>query len=150
LRIPGLRTRKATTTLELRDGQAFAMAGLIQSDFRDTVNAIPLLGRLPVIGALFRSTSYNRNETELVIIVTPRLVRPVKAGTVLTLPTDRIQEPSDTDLFLMGIPAANGTLAPTGPLPGPANGNNRVAPATPTANAVRPGGVEGDFGHIVK
>jgi pilus assembly protein CpaC len=151
LRIPGLRTRKATTTLELRDGQAFAMAGLIQSDFRDTVNAIPLLGKLPVLGALFRSTSYNRNETELVIIVTPRLVRPVKAGTVLTLPTDRVQEPSDLDLFLMGTPVKNGTMTPTGPLPGPANGNNRVGTAaTPTANAARPGGVEGDFGHIVK
>lgn len=150
LRIPGLRTRRATTTLELRDGQAFAMAGLIQSDFRDTVNGIPLLGKLPIIGALFRSTSYNRNETELVIIVTPRLVRPVKAGTVLTLPTDRVQQPSDIDLFLMGQPASNGTMTPTGPLPGPVNGNNRTAPATPTANAARPGGVEGDFGHIVK
>ena len=151
LRIPGLRTRKATTTLELRDGQAFAMAGLIQSDFRDTVNAIPLLGKVPILGALFRSTSYNRNETELVIIVTPRLVRPVKAGTVLTLPTDRVQEPSDLDLFLMGTSDKNGTKAPTGPLPGPANGNNRAgSAATPTASAVRPGGVEGDFGHIVK
>ncbi len=153
LRIPGLRTRKATTTLELRDGQAFAMAGLIQSDFRDTINAIPMLGRIPIIGALFRSTNYNRSESELVIIVTPRLVRPVKAGTVLTLPTDRVQQPSDIDLFLMGQPAKNGTNTPTGPLPGPVNGNNRLtapAAATPTANAARPGGVEGDFGHIVK
>ena len=126
------------------------MAGLIQSDFRDTINAIPMLGRLPIIGALFRSTNYNRSESELVIIVTPRLVRPVKAGTVLTLPTDRVQEPSDIDLFLMGQLTKDGTMTPTGPLPGPANGNNRVGPATPTANAARPGGVEGDFGHIVK
>ena len=151
LRIPGLRTRKATTTLELRDGQAFAMAGLIQSDFRDTLNAIPLLGKLPILGALFRSTSYNRNETELVIIVTPRLVRPVKAGTALTLPTDRVREPSDTDLFLMGETAKKGAVVPTGPLPGPANGNNRVGTApSPTANTVRPGGIDGEFGHIVK
>ncbi len=151
LRIPGLRTRRALTTLELRDGQAFAMAGLIQSNFRDTINAIPMLGKIPIIGALFRSTSYSRNETELVIIVTPRLVRPVKAGTLLTLPTDRVQDPSDTDLFLMGQAEKKGVLAPTGPLPGPANGINRVGPAAqPTANAVRPGGVEGDFGHIVK
>jgi pilus assembly protein CpaC len=151
LRIPGLRTRKATTTLELRDGQAFAMAGLIQSDFRDTVSAIPLLGKVPILGALFRSTSYNRNETELVIIVTPRLVRPVKAGTVLTLPTDRVQEPSDLDLFLLGSPEKKGTMAPTGPLPGPVNGNNRVgSAATPMANAVRPGGIDSEFGHIIK
>ena len=151
LRIPGLRSRKATTTLELRDGQAFAMAGLIQSDFRDTVNAIPLLGKLPILGALFRSTSYNRNETELVIIVTPRLVRPVKAGTALTLPTDRVREPSDTDLFLMGEAAKKGAVVPTGPLPGPANGNNRVGTApSRTANTVRPGGIDGEFGHIVK
>jgi pilus assembly protein CpaC len=149
--IPGLRSRKATTTLELRDGQAFAMAGLIQSDFRDTVNAIPLLGKIPILGALFRSTSYNRNETELVIVVTPRLVRPVKAGTALTLPTDRVQQPSDMDLFLMGNSEKKGVVVPTGPLPGPANDNNRVGTApSPMASAVRPGGIDGEFGHIVK
>lgn len=100
-RIPGLKVRRARTTVELRDGQSFALAGLIQNDFSDTVRAIPLLGRIPLIGALFRSTAYNKQETELVMIVTPRLVRPVAAGS-LALPTDRVQEPSEADLFLGG------------------------------------------------
>ncbi|WP_439534298.1 type II and III secretion system protein family protein [Polymorphobacter sp.] len=119
LRIPGLRVRRARTTVELRDGQSFALAGLIQSDFSDTLRAIPLLGRIPLIGALFRSTAYNKQESELVMIVTPRLVRPVAAGS-LALPTDRVLEPSDTDMFLNGrserrLPAPS---VPVGPAPG--------------------------------
>jgi len=130
--IPGLRVRRSKTTLELRDGQAFAMAGLIRSDFADNVGAVPLLGRLPIIGALFRSTNFNRTESELVIIVTPRLVRPVAPGS-LVAPTDRILEPSDYDLFLNG------------------NAEKRVpAKAVLPQAANRPGGVEGDFGHIVR
>lgn len=149
LRVPGLRTRRAKTTLELRDGQSFAMAGLIQSDFNDTVRAVPLLGKIPILGALFRSTSFNRNETELVIIVTPRIVRPVKAGTVLATPSDRVQEPSDLDLFMLGNTEKLQAVKPTGPLPGPENAINRVRGAT-TSAANKPGGIEGDFGHIVR
>ncbi len=161
LSIPGLKTRRARTTLELRDGQSFAMAGLIQTDFSDTINAIPLLGRLPIIGALFRSTDFNRNETELVIIVTPRIVRPVKAGSTLAMPTDRIQEPSDVDLFLMGKAETRRPVAPTGRLPGPQTGVNAPMPATSATTAAngaattatstaKPGGIEGDYGHIVR
>ena len=69
--IPGLRTRRATTTVELRDGQAFAIAGLIQDDFEDTVRQLPGLGDVPILGALMRSSAFQRNETELVIIVEP-------------------------------------------------------------------------------
>src|SRR3546814_19505214 len=71
--IPGLTTRRATTTVELRDGQSFAIAGLIQSDFQDTVRQLPLLADVPVLGALLRSSEYQNQQTELVIIVTPHL-----------------------------------------------------------------------------
>ena len=101
LTIPGLQTRRARTTLELRDGQSFAIAGLLRKDFQSTVRQFPLLGSIPIIGALFRSTGFQKQETELVIIVTPRLVRPVPADQ-MRLPTDRVQPPSELDLFLMG------------------------------------------------
>ena len=101
LTIPGLQTRRARTTLELRDGQSFAIAGLLRKDFQSTVRQFPLLGSIPIIGALFSSRGFQRQETELVIIVTPRLVRPVPAGQ-LRLPTDRVQPPSELDLFLNG------------------------------------------------
>lgn len=156
IRIPGLKTRRALTTVELRDGQSFAIAGLIQTDFADTVKAVPLLGTIPIIGALFRSTNFNRSETELVMVVTPRLVRPVVAGGVY-LPTDRVQEPSDVDLFLLGRADAKVQQTPMTPLPGPENNSNRrrlpatsAAPAATAGATTKPGGVEGDFGHIVR
>ncbi len=126
--IPGLKVRRAKTALELRDGQSFAMAGLIQSDFQDTVKAIPLLGRIPILGALFRSTLYNRNETELVIVVTPHIVRPVGPERI-SLPTDRVRQPSDTDLLLLGQTEKRGKV----PRPD-----------------VRPGGIDGDYGHVLR
>ena len=75
--IPGLQTRKAKTVVEIRDGESFAMAGLIRKDFQDTIRQVPLLGSLPIIGALFRSTGFQHQDSELVMIVTPHLVRPV-------------------------------------------------------------------------
>jgi pilus assembly protein CpaC len=138
LRIPGLKVRRARTTLELRDGQTFALAGLIQSDFRDTMNRVPILGRIPILGALFRSGSFERQETELVILVTPRIVRPVTAGTVLQVPTDRANEPSDADFFLMGETERLTKPGTVLPLPGPASAINK------------PGGVAADHGHIVR
>lgn len=101
LTIPGLQTRRARTTLELRDGQSFAIAGLLRKDFQDTVRQFPLLGSIPIIGTLFRSTGFQRQETELVIIVTPRLVKPVPVAQ-MRLPTDRVQPPGEFDMFLMG------------------------------------------------
>jgi pilus assembly protein CpaC len=129
LTIPGLQTRRAKTTLELRDGQSFAIAGLLRKDFQSTVRQFPLLGSIPIIGALFSSRGFQRQETELVIIVTPRLVRPVPAGQI-RLPTDRVQPPSEMDLFLMGrTDKAVGTnpFDPNeppkdGPKPAPGNG----------------------------
>ena len=101
LTIPGLQTRRANTVLELRDGESFALAGLIRRDFSTTIRQVPLLGSIPIIGALFRSTGFQKGETELVIVVTPRIVNPVKAG-LIQLPTDRVANPSEGDLFLMG------------------------------------------------
>ena len=101
LTIPGLQTRRAKTTVELRDGESFALAGLLRKDFQDTVRQFPILGSLPIIGTLFRSTGFQREETELLMIVTPRLVRPVRAGS-LQAPTDRVKQPNEADLFLLG------------------------------------------------
>ncbi len=137
-RIPGLKVRRARTTLELRDGQTFALAGLIQNDFRDTINRVPLLGRIPILGALFRSSGFERLETELVILVTPRLVRPVAAGGGLEVPTDKTHEPTDGEFFLLGMDSRNGPGGPALPLPGPPSAINK------------PGGVAADHGHIVR
>jgi pilus assembly protein CpaC len=101
LTIPGLQTRRANTVLELRDGESFALAGLIRRDFATTVRQVPLLGSIPIIGSLFRSSGFTKGETELVIVVTPRIVQPVKADQI-QLPTDRVQNPSEGELFLMG------------------------------------------------
>lgn len=95
------KTRKTSTTVEMRDGESFAIAGLLQDDFRDNSSGIPWLGDVPVLGALFRSSSYQRNQSELVIIITPHLVTPTR-GEALALPTDRVKLPSESDLFLFG------------------------------------------------
>jgi pilus assembly protein CpaC len=101
LTIPGLQTRRAKTTVELRDGESFALAGLLRRDFQSTVRQFPILGSIPIIGTLFRSSGFNRDETELVMVVTPRLVRPVRPQN-LKLPTDRARPPNEADLFLLG------------------------------------------------
>jgi len=102
LTIPGLQTRRAKTVVELRDGQSFAVAGLLRNDFKDTVRQIPILGTLPIIGTLFRSTGFQKDQTELVMIVTPRLVKPIENVADVRLPTDRVGDPHELDLFMMG------------------------------------------------
>jgi pilus assembly protein CpaC len=99
--IPAFKRRETSTTVEMRDGESFAIAGLLQDDFRDANSQIPWIGDLPVLGALFRSSEYQRAQTELVIIVTPHLVTPV-AGEALALPTDRVRIPTERELFLFG------------------------------------------------
>lgn len=96
-----INTRRAATTIEMADGQSFAIAGLLQSDIQNAINQVPGLGDIPILGALFRSTAFQRQETELVIIVTPRLVKPVAAGT-LVAPTDSFIPPSWLDQYLLG------------------------------------------------
>jgi pilus assembly protein CpaC len=98
---PALSTRSAATTVEMRDGDSFAIAGLLQDDFRNSVGQVPWLGDLPVLGTLFRSSSYQRSQSELVIIVTAHLVSPVR-GDALSLPTDRVRIPTENELFFMG------------------------------------------------
>lgn len=98
--VPGLRTRRASTTIELGDGNSFAIAGLLQNDMSSAVREYPGLGNLPVLGALFRSTDFQREETELVIVMTPRLVNSVERQQV-RMP-DNIRPPSTWDLYGMG------------------------------------------------
>jgi pilus assembly protein CpaC len=104
--INAFRTRLTSTTVEMRDGESFAIAGLLQDDFRDLNGQIPWLGDVPVLGALFRSTEYQRSQSELVIIITPHLVTPTR-GEALALPTDRVRIPTERELFLNGKVAAN-------------------------------------------
>lgn len=99
--IDAFTRREASTTVEMRDGESFAIAGLLLDDFRDLNGQVPWLGDIPVLGALFRSVEYSREQTELVIIVTPHLVTPTR-GEALALPTDRIRPPTEKDLFLFG------------------------------------------------
>ncbi|HEY1941949.1 MAG TPA: type II and III secretion system protein family protein [Roseiarcus sp.] len=100
--IPELTTRSADTDVELRDGQSFAIAGLLQAQDVNDLSQLPWLGNVPVLGALFRSTNYQKSETDLVVIVSVRLVRPAAPGTHLATPFDTTLPANDVDLFLMG------------------------------------------------
>ena len=99
--ISAFTRRETSTTVEMRDGESFAIAGLLQDDFTDNTAQLPWLGDIPVLGALFRSADYQRRQTELVIIITAHLVTPTR-GEALALPTDRIKPPTEKDLFLYG------------------------------------------------
>jgi len=129
--VPGLQVRRAKTVVELRDGESFAMAGLLRRDFADTVRQFPILGSLPIIGTLFRSTNFERNDSELVIIVTPRLVKPVRSAS-MKVPTDRVTAPAESDLFLLG--RTDGAVDPVPPA------NERFAVPPPTTTPI-PGGM---------
>jgi|WetSurMetagenome_2_1015567.scaffolds.fasta_scaffold128312_1 pilus assembly protein CpaC len=131
--VPSLTTRRVQTVIELADGQSFAIAGLLRDDIREIVTKFPVLGDIPVLGVLFRSTSFQKSETELVIIVTPHLVKPVDM-TKQTLPTDAYVEPNDFEWYLLGSLEGRGepTKSSKGAMP-------------PRSDK---GGLEGDFGHI--
>jgi pilus assembly protein CpaC len=98
---PGITTRRASTTVELADGQSFAIAGLLRETILADVAKFPILGDIPVLGALFQSKSFQKRETELVIIVTPHLVKPLDLASV-SLPTDYYVEPSELEFYLLG------------------------------------------------
>lgn len=98
----GIRVRRASTVVELKDGQSFAIAGLLKSTSSDNANQLPWIGSVPVLGSLFRSQAFQREETDLVIIVTPRLVRPAAPNQRLATPLDRTQPPNDVDRFVLG------------------------------------------------
>jgi pilus assembly protein CpaC len=98
--LPTITTRRASTTVQLRDGETFAIGGLISNNVTETIKAFPVLGELPVLGALFRSSQFQTDRTELLFIITPRLVKPLRGG--YTLPTDNFVEPGRTEYFLEG------------------------------------------------
>ena len=123
---PIFTVRRATTVVELRDGQSFAIAGLLQDDFTDAISQFPWLGDIPVLGTLFRSTNYARGETELVIIVSAHLVVPVSEEE-LSLPHDHVRIPNELELFLLGH--TDGSGAP---------------------GMVQSQGFDGDFGYVVE
>jgi pilus assembly protein CpaC len=100
--VPPLIVRRASTTVELRDGQSFLIGGLLQNDSTTAQDQLPWVGDLPVLGALFRSAQYQKNETDLAIIVTPRLVRPISPGIPVKTPLDNTLPANDVDFFLMG------------------------------------------------
>ncbi len=100
--VPGLSTRTASTVIELADGQSFAIAGLLRETIKDEMSKYPVLGNIPILGALFRSREFQKNETELVIIATPHLVKPLDMAKQ-TLPTDFYVEPDDVELYLLGL-----------------------------------------------
>ena len=109
--IPALSTRRAETTVELGSGQSFAIGGLISNSTRNNLDKVPGLGDLPVLGTLFRSTRFQRSESELVILVTPYLVAPVGAAQLAT-PRDGLEDPSDLERLI------EGSIARTAPRPG--------------------------------
>jgi len=120
--IPGLRVRRMSTNVEVKDGQTFAIAGLLSDTHRDVINKFPLLGDIPILGALFRSSTYQKNESELVVLVIPHLVKPMTQGAV-RLPTDKFVEPTDYEKYLLGYiqgrprPTTGAPPAAAGPLP---------------------------------
>jgi len=100
--VPALTVRRADTTVELRNDQSFAIAGLLQNTSSDSTAQVPWLGDVPILGSLFRSTRYTKNETELVILITPRLVAPASDISDLSTPLDGSTLPSETSKFLLG------------------------------------------------
>ncbi|MGA7325184.1 MAG: type II and III secretion system protein family protein, partial [Rhodomicrobium sp.] len=102
VQVPGLSVRRASTTVELRDGQSFAIAGLLQGKHISNKQGIPWVDDVPVLGTLFRSASFQKNETDLVIIVTPRLVKPKIPGEKLATPLDNTLPANDPEFFLEG------------------------------------------------
>ena len=114
LSIPGLTTRSADTVVELASGQSFAIGGLIRKNFSTNIGILPGLGDIPVLGALFRSSAFQKDESELVIIVTPYIVRPASSPQALSVPSDRVAPPTDAGRILLNTQtkAPSARLAP--------------------------------------
>jgi pilus assembly protein CpaC len=133
IRVPGIKVRRANTTIELRDGESFTIAGLLKEEYENQVRQFPFVGEIPILGALFRSNGYRRDETELVIVVTPHLVTP-RRGQIAT-PGDAFVPPSDFELFLFGS----------------MQGKSRVRPEDRALISADPKkvGIEGPHGHVL-
>ncbi|MGQ0441826.1 MAG: type II and III secretion system protein family protein [Methylophilaceae bacterium] len=114
--LPSFTVRRASTTVQLYDGQTFAIGGLIKNNTTANIKAFPILGEIPILGALFRSTDFQKDRTELIFVVTPRLVKPLTGA--YKLPTDNYTDPSRTDIFLNGrMEGTNPPVAPGQPAP---------------------------------
>lgn len=111
--LPSFNTRRASTTVQLMDGQSFAIGGLIKNNVTANLTAFPFLGELPILGALFRSTSFKNDRSELVFVITPRLVKPLPPN--YALPTDGFVAPSRTDMILNGRLEGRSNDAPPAP-----------------------------------
>jgi pilus assembly protein CpaC len=100
--IPALTTRRMSTHLEVKDGQTFAMAGLLRDEDRNVINKFPLVGDVPILGNLFRSSSWQKQQSELVVLVTPHIAKPL-APNAARLPTDKWAAPNDAEMYLLGL-----------------------------------------------
>jgi pilus assembly protein CpaC len=138
--IPGIVTRRAETSIELNSGQSFAIGGLLQNNNSDTISKVPGLGDLPILGPLFRSTQFQHNESELVIIVTPYLVRPSSAP--LATPLDGYALPTDADLYVHGRTGRQTQVQASRAVPEAAATSSAVAapPPVPSNGLIGPAG----------
>ncbi|MEK6354059.1 MAG: type II and III secretion system protein family protein [Burkholderia cenocepacia] len=127
--LPLITTRRASTTVQMSDGESFAIGGLIKDNASGALKAIPGVGEVPVLGALFRSTSFQQDRTELIFLITPHLVKPLQSADV-ALPTDSFSKSSEVDVFATGNMEGRGGVRKAGAQPmQPANG--AAAPQTP-------------------
>lgn len=124
---PVLSTRRVSTTVQLHDGQSFAIAGLIENNIIEDIKRFPILGEIPILGALFRSSAFREEKTELLFVVTPRLVKPLPPN--YALPTDNFNKPSRTEFFLGGKLEGR----PTAPAAAPQVAAPQASPAGATA-----------------
>ena len=144
LSIPGLTSRQSETTVRLADGQSFAIAGLLSDKVQSTISKIPFLGDLPILGALFRSVSYQRNETELLVVVTAHLAKPVAPHDAPHLPTENeLNDPNDIQLFLFGSDGGGGHASDSGDAMKEAD-----AGGAPRSTAMKDRGPTGELGFI--
>lgn len=137
--VPNLTTRKLETTVQLHDGQTLALAGLLQDSLRQSVSKVPGLGDLPIIGSLFRSTGYQQEKTDLLIAVTPHLVKPVREGS-LRFPGEFMQKPNRWEFYMEG--RLEGRRAPED-----TSAFRQHSFAAPAPGTGPTGGLEGEFGH---
>lgn len=124
--LPSITTRRASTTVQLRDGESFAIGGLIKSNVSEAIRALPLLGELPVLGALFRSNAFQTEKSELLFVVTPRLAK--TSDVALALPTDSYKPPSRAEFMVEGLMEKPSAQAANKPSDGPAETAPAVTP----------------------
>ena len=132
--LPSFTTRRATTTVQLFDGQSFAIGGLIKNNVTSNIKALPGLGEVPVLGALFRSTDFQTDRSELVFIITPHLVKPLPAD--YKLPTDEYIPPTRGDVFLQGKMEGRAPAPQPMPVPAPASMPPQAAMPAPVPPAM--------------